>query len=88
MVEDEVPVREMIERALQSQGYRVVCVGSAAEAQHLFRQSNQLFDLLLPDVVMPGKSGPDLYLHLESESPGLRALFISGHAEKVAGKAR
>ena len=50
VVEDEVAVREMIERVLQAQGYRIVCAGSAEEAQELFRQSDQPIDLLLPDV--------------------------------------
>jgi len=86
VVEDEVAVREMIERGLQSQGYRVVGAGSAEEAQELFRQSDRPIDLLLTDVVMPGQSGPDLYSQLESESPGLRALFISGHAHKFDKK--
>ena len=86
VVEDEVAVREMIELGLQSQGYRVIGAGSAEEAQELFRQSDRPIDLLLTDVVMPGQSGPDLYTQLEAESPGLRALFISGHAHKFDEK--
>ena len=82
VVEDEVAVKEMIEGVLQAQGYRVVCAGSAEEAQKLFRKSDQPFDLLLTDVVMPGQSGPDLYTQLASEKPELRALFISGHTER------
>ena len=69
----------MIDQGLQTQWYRVVGAGSAEEAQELFWKSDQPIDLLLTDVVMPGQSGPDLYTQLESESPGLRALLISGH---------
>ena len=86
MVEDEAAVREMIERGLQTQGYRVVCAGSAEEAQELFRQSDQPIDLLLTDVVMPGQNGWDLYTQLASETPGLRVLFISGYSERAVGK--
>jgi len=88
VVEDEVAVREMIERGLQAQGYRVICAGSAEEAQELFRQSDPPIDLLLTDVVMPGQSGPDLYTQLESESPELRVLFISGHSEQFKEKGK
>jgi len=86
VVEDEVTVKEMIKGVLQAQGYRVVCAGSAEEAQELFRRSDQPIDLLLTDVVMSGQSGPDLYTQLVTESPELRALFISGHTDPLEEK--
>ncbi len=52
-------------------------------ASNLFRHSDQPIDLLLTNVVMPGQSGPDLYTQLGLESPELRALFISGHSERL-----
>ena len=86
VVEDETAVREMIQRVLHSQGYRVVCAGSAEEALDLFRRSDRPFDLLLTDVVMPDQSGWELYTQLASETPGLKALFISGYSERAVGE--
>ena len=86
VVEDEVEVREMIQRVLQSQGYQVVCAGSAEEALDLFRRSDQPFDLLLTDMVMPDQNGWDLYTQLASETPALKALFISAYSERAVGE--
>jgi len=86
VVEDEVEVRDMIQRVLQSQGYQVVCAGSAEEALDLFRRSDQPFDLLLTDMVLPDQNGWDLYTQLASETPGLKALFISAYSERAVGE--
>jgi YesN/AraC family two-component response regulator len=38
-------------------------------------------DLLLTDVVMPGLPGPALAARLETVTPGLRVLYVSGYAD-------
>ena len=38
-------------------------------------------DLLISDVVLPGKSGPWLARELMGRQAGLRVLFISGYAD-------
>jgi two-component system, cell cycle sensor histidine kinase and response regulator CckA len=37
-------------------------------------------DLLLTDVELPGGSGPSLARELAAQRPGLKVLFLSGHA--------
>jgi len=43
-------------------------------------------DLLLTDVIMPGKNGKELYDLLKRERPGLKALFMSGYSGDVIGR--
>jgi two-component system cell cycle sensor histidine kinase/response regulator CckA len=38
-------------------------------------------DLVLTDVVMPGMSGPELVGKLESRSPHLKVVFMSGYTD-------
>jgi len=88
VVEDDVKIKELFMEMLESQGYRVLCAGSGEEALELFRQSDKSVDLLLTDVMMPGQSGPELHTQLESESPGLKVLFISGYSDKPVEKSK
>jgi two-component system cell cycle sensor histidine kinase/response regulator CckA len=41
-------------------------------------------DLIVTDVVMPEKSGPELIRYLETRLPGVPVVFISGYAAAAA----
>ncbi len=85
LVEDEEAVRRTSERMLQSLGYTVRAAGSGTEALALADAEGPL-DLLATDVVMPGIKGPALAAMLAERRPGLRTLFMSGHAASALGE--
>jgi two-component system, cell cycle sensor histidine kinase and response regulator CckA len=77
LVEDNEPVRTLLEQQLGELGYRVTVAESTEAAVRLVRDRS--FDLLLSDVVMPGgMSGYDLARVARRMAPGLRVLLISG----------
>ncbi|HXH05826.1 MAG TPA: cache domain-containing protein [Vicinamibacterales bacterium] len=78
VVEDEDVVRQLVATTLARKGYRVTATGSGAEA--LAWLEREPADLLVADVVMPGMTGPALAEAARARLPGLRVLFISGHA--------
>jgi two-component system, cell cycle sensor histidine kinase and response regulator CckA len=82
LVEDETPVRELVRRVLENQGYSVVAAGLPSEAERLLDETPQV-DLLLTDVVMPEMSGYDLALRVNERRPEIRLLFISGYAPRA-----
>ena len=41
-------------------------------------------NLMLTDVVMPGKSGPELALQVAERYPDTKIIFTSGHTENAA----
>jgi nitrogen-specific signal transduction histidine kinase/CheY-like chemotaxis protein len=82
VVEDEAPVRSVIERTLLAEQHRVVSVGTAEEAL-LLADGERAFDLLVTDVVLPGMGGRALSEQLRERLPGLRVLFISGYTENA-----
>ena len=79
VVEDEAAVRSLTRALLERAGYRVVVAPNPEQAEALFRQDADGFDLLLTDVIMPGSSGPRLFERLSQLSPPLKVLYCSGY---------
>jgi two-component system cell cycle response regulator CpdR len=78
LAEDDAVMREYLNRALTRAGYHVTAVGSGTEAlPHL---SDQLFNLLLTDIVMPEMDGIELAQHCAKISPSTQVMFITGFA--------
>ena len=80
LVEDEPSVRAVTAVLLKGLGYRVLEAPNAEEALQLMRPGQEKIDLLITDLIMPGKSGMELSDTLRSRDPGLRVLFQSGYA--------
>jgi putative two-component system response regulator len=66
VVDDNVEIMELMQELLASRGYKVVAVSSADEAEAEVRQ--QPPDLILSDVIMPGKSGYELCRELKENA--------------------
>ena len=82
VVEDEEAVRAIVGEQLHSLGYDVKLAGHAEEALALLRLHQ--FDLVLTDVVMPGRlNGKGLADEVERSWPGTRVVFMSGYSENA-----
>ncbi len=81
VVEDESQVRELIRRTLTGAGYTVVTARNGEEAIQVGRQHLERLSLILTDVVLPLKSGPEVVRTLRALRPELRVLFTSGYSE-------
>jgi PAS domain S-box-containing protein len=79
VVEDDPGVRGFVTRVLEHAGYRVLSASGGKEAFEL--ASGQKLELLLTDVVMPTMSGREVAALLGETHPGIRVLYVSGHAE-------
>jgi len=87
VVEDEAAVRSTARKMLESLGYKVTTVGSAAEALALCERPDVPIDVVLTDVVMPGMKGTELRRRLEVLRPDLPTVLMSGHAADAAADA-
>ena len=81
LVEDVSGVRGVLAEALDQAGYRVVQARSAEEALEVANKRLSAIDLLVSDVVMPGRSGVDLARKLLSKRPDLPVILVSGHLQ-------
>jgi signal transduction histidine kinase/ActR/RegA family two-component response regulator len=81
LVEDDMAVRQVAERALHNAGYQVLSAADGGEAAFLFQKVEGAVDLLVTDVVMPDVNGRELAETLRIEKPELKVLFTSGYAD-------
>jgi PAS domain S-box-containing protein len=85
VVEDDAPIRALVVRSLAAAGYRVLDAGSGDEALATARTA-AVPDLLVTDVILPGRNGWELAEELAARRPGLRVLFMSGYAAQHSGE--
>jgi PAS domain S-box-containing protein len=86
LVEDDEAVRILVTRLLKHNGAEVFEAHGADQAialqEQLAIRGDTPPDLLLTDVVMPDKSGPELARELRRQQPRLRVVFMSGYADE------
>jgi CheY-like chemotaxis protein len=76
VAEDNEAVRELVRVALEGTRLRVIVAGSAAEALEI--AARRWIDVLVADVMLPDRTGPDLAAALRNDNPGLLVLYVSG----------
>ena len=86
LVEDEDVVRGLLNRVLVERGYRVLDSRDADQALRLAAAHQGRIDLLVTDMVMPGKSGRELTKDLSESRRGLKVLYISGYMDALSPK--
>ena len=80
LVEDEEAVRRLSARILERAGYTVLDANGPEAATEIWSRRAAEVDLLLTDVVMPGRSGVRLWQELSRSRPGLPVIYMSGYA--------
>jgi CheY-like chemotaxis protein len=82
VVEDEAGVREIAVVILRSLGYRVLEAADGEEGLRVFGSNAAEIDMLLSDVVLPGKvRGRELADRITEMRPEVKVLFMSGYTE-------
>ncbi len=84
LVEDEAFVRKVTTEVLEAAGYRVLVARNAAEAVEISGRCPAPLNLLLTDVVLPGKNGIELAKEISALNREIRVLLISGYAGQLA----
>lgn len=84
-VEDEDGVRGIGANLLRSRGYEVVEAEDGDEAFEIL-ETEPVFDLIISDVVMPGRDGPTLINDAKDMIRDTQVVFISGYADQDLAK--
>ncbi len=81
LVEDEDSVRIFTKKALELSGYEVTEAYDGVSALNLIKSANDVYDLIITDVMMPEMDGPTLVKEVKKILPEQKILFISGYTE-------
>jgi len=81
VVDDEAPLRRILERLLVRDGYRVISAGDGETAYQML--ASEQADAFLLDINLPAMSGLALYLAIINRWPALegRIALMSGDAD-------
>ncbi|MFQ3547203.1 MAG: sigma-54 dependent transcriptional regulator [Termitinemataceae bacterium] len=77
VVDDEKNIREGLAAALEMDGYEVIVAADGDEAYKRFQKGD--IDLVITDLRMPGLSGEELLRRINTESPGVPVIVLTGH---------
>jgi two-component system phosphate regulon response regulator OmpR len=85
VVDDDERLRELLQRYLSSNGFRVSAASDAESARALMK--SMAFDLLILDVMMPGESGLDLAraIRANSQVPVMMLTARGDTEDRIAG---
>lgn len=79
LVDDDPLLLETLLELLDGEGFKVTCARSGEEAETLLLQAAPPFELVLTDLVMPGKSGMDVLRTALRCNPSCTVLVLSGY---------
>ena len=76
VVDDDPGIRRLMGVMLERVGYEVTCADSAEEAAKIMAGAS--FDLVITDVLMPGRDGILFISDTRKKYPGVRLIAASG----------
>jgi two-component system NtrC family sensor kinase len=82
VVEDDDGVRQYAAEILRDLNYQVIEAKDSASALRLL-DADKKFDLLLTDVVLPGKNGRELANEVETRRPDTKIIFMTGYSRNA-----
>ena len=82
IVDDEEPIRRFVDRVLRDSGHITFTASDGVEAIAL-AQKEEVFDVVVTDLMMPGMAGDELARRLRQDEPRLKVLYLTGHSDRL-----
>jgi DNA-binding NtrC family response regulator len=83
VIEDDPALRSIVAETLQGAGYTVVEAESPQQALTLAAKADLTIQLVISDVVLPGRKGPETATQVRNIQPGARVLLMSGYTDPL-----
>jgi PAS domain S-box-containing protein len=78
VVDDEEVMRHTADTILRKCGYEVIAVSDGVQAMEIFRKRHEEIDGVLLDLVMPQKSGEQVYVEMKKIDHRVKVIMASG----------
>ncbi len=79
LVENEGKVRRLMHAYLEREGFQLLVASTGEAAEAIATAYREPIHVLVTDVIMPGKNGPDLTQALAPLHPDMKVLYVSGY---------
>jgi PAS domain S-box-containing protein len=83
VVEDDADLRAYLTDVLRSLDYRIISAPNADSALQYLQQTDRTIDLLITDIIMPGKNGRELAMEADRLRPGIKVLYMTGYSRNA-----
>ena len=85
-IEDEKSVIRYLKNILKRYNYNCICAKDYNEALQKFKQNKKAIDLVITDIIMPGKNGLEIAEILKKKKNGLNIILTSGYSDQKIKK--
>jgi len=83
IAEDDDDLRRLNRELFETCGYCVIEAANGKEALDLYREYQDVIDLLVFDVIMPKMNGKEVFEEIRALRPDMRVLFTSGYTGDI-----
>lgn len=81
LVDDDVRLRELLARYLETQGFQVKGVGDGAQMRQALDRGH--FDLIVLDLMLPGESGLDICRRLRGQGDDTPIVMLTAKGDEI-----
>jgi PAS domain S-box-containing protein len=80
VAEDDPSIRQLTDSVLKEFGYNVILAQDGMDAVEKYKAASEKIDIIIMDIIMPGKSGREAYEEIRELRTGVKILFMSGYS--------
>jgi PAS domain S-box-containing protein len=84
LADDHDGICEMAQSVLKARGYDVLIARDGEEAIEVFTANRDRIALVLLDVIMPRRSGPEVFAAIKALRPDVSVVFATGYSNETA----
>ena len=86
LAEDDTAVRTLMKETLTQYGYTVITAVDGEDAISKYQANRDKIQLIILDVIMPKKTGKEVYASICADRPDVKAIFTSGYTADALHK--